>query len=303
MPEPEKRNQSVSTPPIIPPPKKIPLPLIITVIIIFFASIFGGIALGKLLYGPQAVAPIPTLTPKPTPLPTAIPTVSSEAAQTANWKTYTDENIQIQFEYPSSWYAQKYTDETFNVFLEDEPFQIIKGTEFMTSIQIHLNEAQNTVTGQKFIVEKTLKEGVERLKENFDPKTVQVNELTIDGKKAMKISGLFGPGMFEGKYFIETLIQLDDKLLNVALTNKNYVDVYNQILSTFKFLYTTPTPPATYTACGCGCCGGTTPKEQCLYKLRGDDLNKIIEGDQKAKNSPQCATVGCSRGITYKYCD
>lgn len=176
---------------------------------------------------PAQIAATPTQT---APLSTPTPDL------TANWKTYTDENTHVQFKYPLSWYAQKYADSTLNVFLENKPFEIIKGTEFMTSIQIGLNEWQNTVTGQKFYVEKTLKEGVERFRELFDPKTIQITELTIDGKKATKLSGLLGPGMLEGEYFVNTLIQLDDKLLVATLTKKSYEDVYNQILSTFKFL-------------------------------------------------------------------
>lgn len=79
---------------------------------------------------------------------------------------------------------------------------------------------------------------------------------------------------------------------------KNILPVIKQILSTFKF-----TEPLSYTVCGCGCCSGVQPADQCLYKLKGDSLDKIIEEDQKQKSSPQCALVGCSRGITYKYCD
>ena len=196
---------------------------------------FGGFFLGKILSQPKtSPSSISQLSPTPAP-PTQIPTPTPTTDPTANWKTYTDENTHIQFKYPPNWYAQKNINSTFTVFLEDKPFQIIKG-EFMTSIIIGLNELENTASGQKLYAEKTLEEGVERFKGLFDPKTVQITELTIAGKKAAKLSGLLGPGMLEGEYFVSTLIQLKDKLLVVTLTKKSYEDVYNQILSTFKFL-------------------------------------------------------------------
>lgn len=59
-----------------------------------------------------------------------------------------------------------------------------------------------------------------------------------------------------------------------------------------------------YRACGCGCCGGETfGKEVCLHHSNGDDINTIINDDKKARLNPQCYTMGCSAGITYKYCD
>lgn len=59
----------------------------------------------------------------------------------------------------------------------------------------------------------------------------------------------------------------------------------------------------TYVACGCGCCGGNEPKEQCLYHSKGDDINKLIESDKKIQVSKSCALMGCSFGIKYRYCD
>jgi hypothetical protein len=58
-----------------------------------------------------------------------------------------------------------------------------------------------------------------------------------------------------------------------------------------------------YVACGCGCCGGKDPIEKCLYRSKGDDINKIIEDDKKVAKSDSCALVGCSLGIKYLYCD
>ena len=54
--------------------------------------------------------------------------------------------------------------------------------------------------------------------------------------------------------------------------------------------------PEEYVACGCGCCGGTEPKGECLYHAKGDDMGKIIADDGLLGKSPDCAYMGCSIG-------
>lgn len=60
-----------------------------------------------------------------------------------------------------------------------------------------------------------------------------------------------------------------------------------------------------YTACGCGCCGGVKNNRPatCLYFRNGDDIRKIIKQDKTGTSPEECATVGCSLGKKYKYCD
>lgn len=61
--------------------------------------------------------------------------------------------------------------------------------------------------------------------------------------------------------------------------------------------------PQSYVACGCGCCNGVEPQRRCLSRSKGEDIQKIIEEDKKAAQSPSCRYVGCSRPILYLYCD
>jgi len=58
-----------------------------------------------------------------------------------------------------------------------------------------------------------------------------------------------------------------------------------------------------YVACGCGCCGGSTPVKKCLFRSKGDDLAKIIAADKRSRANPKCALAGCSLGTEYSYCD
>ncbi|MFT3765129.1 MAG: hypothetical protein QM820_06385 [Minicystis sp.] len=66
-----------------------------------------------------------------------------------------------------------------------------------------------------------------------------------------------------------------------------------------------PKAPAgpSYVACGCGCCGGTKPLDQCIYKSKGESLEKIEADDWRRHKDPHCATAGCSLGKRYHYCD
>jgi len=61
--------------------------------------------------------------------------------------------------------------------------------------------------------------------------------------------------------------------------------------------------PETYTACGCGCCGGVEPEVKCLYRSKGDDIRKIIQADMEVAKAPYCPTVGCTKGVKFIYCD
>lgn len=58
-----------------------------------------------------------------------------------------------------------------------------------------------------------------------------------------------------------------------------------------------------YTACGCGCCSDMSPKAECLYHSKGDDIKKIIEQDMLKAQSSDCAVMGCSLPVVYSYCD
>jgi hypothetical protein len=64
----------------------------------------------------------------------------------------------------------------------------------------------------------------------------------------------------------------------------------------------TSTCTDSYVACGCGCCGGTTPSPVCYYPSAGDSLSAIKAADETTKSSPTCATAGCSLGQRYLCC-
>ncbi|MGC4089997.1 MAG: hypothetical protein QM756_19335 [Polyangiaceae bacterium] len=65
-----------------------------------------------------------------------------------------------------------------------------------------------------------------------------------------------------------------------------------------------PSCEGSYTACGCGCCGGvqqTTPTT-CYYPEWGDSLATIVAADKRVAGSASCANAGCSFPYVYACC-
>ena len=105
-------------------------------------------------------------------------------------------------------------------------------------------------------------------------------------------------------------VQMEYRQLGVTVQFRSEQDVYRIIYVSDKWpfgiassLCNQPKKHLAYTACGCGCCGGTQPKRQCIYRSRGDDLKQMMLRDRESAKNTQCDRVGCSTGIKYVYCD
>lgn len=107
-----------------------------------------------------------------------------------------------------------------------------------------------------------------------------------------------------------TYVQMEYRHLGVTVQFTLDREVYRFIYISDKWAYgnssslcNQPKKHLAYIACSCGCCGGVTPKRQCIYQSRGDDLKAMVQSDRESAKNPQCAKVGCSAGIKYVYCD
>lgn len=245
---PEAVNQTPVTPQV---PVEAPKPevksggnsIMIVAVALFILATLSIVAF--LYYQNQQLKSMLTSYQTPSGSPTPVATVDS----TADWKIYSDKKEGIEFKYPNNWYAVPYEFSTFNVFLDSKPFKIPEASSLITPIQVSYNEATNTTTNKKFYEEKTLAEGITRFKSLFVGTSIKIDEnLLVGGKQAVKISGNLGPGMMEGQYFEYTLVQLTDKLLVIQMSGVDNQQIYNQILSTFKFQELTPSasPAVTY---------------------------------------------------------
>jgi hypothetical protein len=60
--------------------------------------------------------------------------------------------------------------------------------------------------------------------------------------------------------------------------------------------------PASFTACGCGCCGGMQAVERCVDTASGQTMKQLIEADQAVARTSNCALAGCSMPVRYTCC-
>lgn len=105
-------------------------------------------------------------------------------------------------------------------------------------------------------------------------------------------------------------VQMEYRDLGLSVTFRYENEVYEITYVSDKWPIGTttsmcdqPRKGLSFIACGCGCCGGmTTHIKKCIYSSKGDDIKKWVEEDKKWTGSV-CATVGCSPGIKYIYCD
>lgn len=159
------------------------------------------------------------------------------ADETANWKTYTDTEQGWQFKYPDKWFLKKLSNTSGSVLVSPKPipqiFEIPNG-----SISIGLNECTNTTTGQRPPCEKTVSERVEMIQRDILSYTLKKDLITVSGRNATQISGVYGPSPMENMYGKDTIIPWKNSyLLMINLIDKDKIleQTYDQILSTFRF--------------------------------------------------------------------
>ncbi len=164
-------------------------------------------------------------------VPTSIPQPTVPPDATATWKTYTDTKYGFEFKYPTDWLINEVNSDgqleiippIRNEKSTGEIVFLIIPKEKNVSINTFLSES-NPITGGK----------------NSDVYKVE-KEFVVNGNKVVfargGCCGWFGKHALvedkNGKYSLD--IVLKDPLLSKPIVNEN---IFNQILSTFKFLDT-----------------------------------------------------------------
>lgn len=196
--------------PLAPSPRRFNPILILVVVILLVLVGVGGLFLGKSLNGPQkstqpAAYSLPTQIPTPTPDPTA------------NWKTYSNTLAKFEIKYPAEWKEKTSPTSGLPVFYSVDEKEV--------------------------------------LFYNFGPKGGMSMGDTIDnfckGRHMKEIRRLFldnfpavycqDPTLEPNRIFNQVLVQKDDFQIEingdfVKEDSENSLKIYNQILSTFKFL-------------------------------------------------------------------
>lgn len=205
--------------------------LILIVILIALALGVGG----YMLYNQQA-KPTPPPTTQPTPSPTASP-VPTDTGETADWKIYSNPKLGYSVKYPKSWYLREYD---WGSIIEnkkklesphtpvspktpqDPTYFNIKITTYETKADLSLRDWIINVWDRM----------LEIAKPPLEPEQLIV--ISIDKVQGYKLE-------FRGAEITSTHIFLESNQnkvyeISAAFNHPGEEKIFNQILSTFKFL-------------------------------------------------------------------
>ncbi len=207
-----------------PEPAKKNSPILIVAIILMLIAVLaaGGYLLWLKYFSGSGTTPTPT--------PIAIVTASPTPDPTANWKTYSDDLHDITFKYPTSW------------TLTETKGQSEKETVYNSLVELGKADAKINMI---FNVD-----GIGGM-----PTTYEGNPFTLDGhnlfqfsgyntSNASKIVGISDSLTTLGVFRINNiayLIHLTYPATYKEIEEKSLLQEFDQILSTFKFIETTPT--------------------------------------------------------------
>ena len=160
-----------------------------------------------------------TTTPNPTPI------IKDE---TINWKTYTDAKNNYQFKYPPNFEVKK-------MLPNDGDYVTIQSNNDFQSVTIDTTFTKNESVSFRDYVTRQIVDDNSRLSETY----AIVKDFQIDSKPAIVVSN----NKISKDLSINTFIYLTPiRIMSVRLgpvfqgSEQKYIDIYYQILSTFKFL-------------------------------------------------------------------
>ncbi|MEK7470787.1 MAG: hypothetical protein AAB622_02215 [Patescibacteria group bacterium] len=145
--------------------------------------------------------------------PVASPTPSATVDPTSNWKTYTNDKYNFSFKYPGSEWGFSETNFTGSL----NSYQLVNNVNKLVTIDVFVDNSWNG------------KGGVEKTQSNF----------TLSGIPAFRKSNPLGQNPPSEVIYVEN----NGKVLTIVLNYDDQTSIpeFDQILSTFKFLGTTPT--------------------------------------------------------------
>jgi hypothetical protein len=233
-------NPYVTQPVLTPPPKK--NSGIIIGILVFILGIFVGLLIDKTTI--LSSLHVPYLSAKPTSTPIPSPTVVLGAAGTqegtANWKTYTSTKAKYSFKYPQEW-------PMINVPIGPGSTTSIEDLQFTP--QYDPNSGDKVIAVILVFRDERIKtlEDYKNIFVKGDSSKIDIQDAVVGTEKAIsyKLSGGIPP-----LPIIEYAVVNNDYYYTIRLedskeTNKNLIEnqtTFDQILSTFRFIETTPAP-------------------------------------------------------------
>ena len=207
-------------------------------IVLFTSTIFlyfQNQQLKKQLVNQQVSSTIQT----PSPTPRTVSSISISPDETANWKTYKNTALGIEFKYPSDWYYLGAGNNTlFPVVLNVVEVKEFPPDSLAGPIYFSINECTKLDTMEKYPCEKSHQDHLERIKESFTPESLKINsKFILSNRRATQLSGILKPSPAgPDTYSKITILPLDKYSFSISLYEKNLENVYDQILSTFQFV-------------------------------------------------------------------
>lgn len=192
--------------------------------IVFFCTIgIGGVFLGKFLYAPKTM-PTPPIAVTLTPRAEALTTTPIQDV-TGNWKTYSNQKYGYQMRYPQDWY------------LFPDGTAAIGGENISAFANFDLNQGPRKGSLQDLRIDVR----VDPLTRSFDDYlnarsekkvTTSSEEVLVDEKHGVKWT-IHGLGT---SYLV--LVPNNGRVYSIIgpAENSTQIEIFDQILSTFKFL-------------------------------------------------------------------
>ena len=235
---PPVENNSPSVPPS-PKTKSKLMPILLIILILVLLGV-GGIYAYKNFF---------VKAPEPTPVPTPEATLDP----TADWKTYTSSINKYSIKIPKDWQS----DDSKGVFIYlpgDVTFTPLSEMDieidsFRTKIAITAMTTENI--RYSLNTQQQFEEWYDKTPATDVQKLAKVENTIIDGVRAVKFISTTLPGEATEPFFsIVTWFIKDGKNYYIEFGGDeekvtNNINIYNQILSTFKFTDISPTPTTT----------------------------------------------------------
>lgn len=158
---------------------------------------------------------------------------------TSDWKTYFNEEYSISFQYPPEWHITEYPSASpVSVALTPSPYssEVIADAPRQDGVYIHYNWTydRNVNPIRKY---NSITDAVDHYVSFVNPKSLIRNNFKVSDKEAVTIQGTTETdNMWTNNQPVHTTyVQLENEVLIISLSGK-YQEIYNQILSTFKFI-------------------------------------------------------------------